>query len=79
MIDPETKRYIDQQIDTLRREIRAGGIESVGSSGTAQRTVAYAVSAGAATYAVTAGTAQAAVMTVFNGSTVSFSEDWTDE
>ena len=76
MIDPDTKRYIDQQIDTLRREIRAGGIESFGTSGTAQKTVGYAVSAG---HATTADTAQAAVMTVFNGSTVSFSEDWTDE
>ena len=75
-MDFEPKRYIDQQIDTLRREIRAGGIESVGTSGTAQKTVAYAVSAG---HATTAESAQAAVMTVFNGSTVSFSEDWTDE
>jgi len=76
MLDADTKRYIDQQIDTLRREIRAGGIESVGVSGTGQRTVGYAVSAG---HATTADTAQTAVQTTFNGSTISFSEDWSDE
>ena len=60
MIDAETKRYIDQQIDTLRREMRAAGVIG-GSSDSGPRTVAYAVSAGAAGYAANAGSASYAV------------------
>lgn len=75
MLDAETKRYIDQQIETLRREIRAGGIvASGGTSGTGQHTVAYAVSAGQASYATEAG-----VAVTFGGSTIGFEEDWTNE
>ena len=60
MIDAGTKRYIDQQIDTLRREMRASGIGG-GSSNSSPKTVAYAVSAGHASTAGSAGTASVAI------------------
>lgn len=75
-IDAETKRYIDQQIDKLRREVLAGGVTASGAaaSGTGQQTVAYAVSAGQARRA-----AEADVAITFGGTTIGFNEDWTNE
>ncbi len=71
-IDAETKRYIDQQIDKLRRELNAGGgVVSNGTSGTGQRSVAYAVSAGKAR--------EAEVAITFGGTTIGFDEDWTND
>lgn len=71
-IDAETKRYIDREIDKLRREILAGGVVvSGGASGTEQRSVAYAVSAGKAR--------EAEVAITFGGTTIGFDEDWTND
>jgi len=69
MINAETKRYIDQQIDRLRREMKASLGKKSDTITISGDTVSYALAAGTAStagYALTAGEAE-----VYGG-TVSF-------
>lgn len=66
MINAETKRYIDQQIDRLRREMKASLGKKSDTITISGDTVSYAITAGTAGYALSAGEAE-----VYGG-TVSF-------